>query len=68
MLYLAIDPFCQNEIFNRVADRILHEMIFATLLSVFLILLLIWTALYNAIMPNIKFFDSNNVIQPRNGN
>lgn len=47
-MYLSVDPFSQNNIFNRSVDRILHELIFATSISMYFILLLVWHGLYTA--------------------
>ena len=48
IIYVTVDPYKQNDIFDRIADRILHELIFSACLSMFFILLLVWMGLYTA--------------------
>jgi ABC-type multidrug transport system permease subunit len=47
-VYVSVDPFSLKSIFPRTVDRILHELIFATSVSLFLVLLLVWHGLYTA--------------------
>jgi uncharacterized membrane protein (DUF485 family) len=47
-IYVAVDPFSLKSIFPRTLDRILHELIFATSVSLFLVLLLVWHGLSTA--------------------
>jgi hypothetical protein len=47
-VYISVDPFSLKSIFPRTVDRILHEIIFATSVSLFLVLLLVWHGLYTA--------------------
>jgi hypothetical protein len=49
MVYILVDPYKLRGIFNRVADRIIHELVFSTSFSLFLILLIVWMGLYTGI-------------------
>ena len=45
---MAVDPFKQKGIFDRTTDRVLHEIIFSSSISMFFILLIVWMGLYAA--------------------
>lgn len=47
-LYIIIDPFKLKGIFGRSIDRVLHELILSSTISVFFVLLLVWFGLFTA--------------------
>ena len=63
VIYLSIDPFRQKLIFPRLVDRILHEIIFSTCLSMFLILLLVWHGMYGAFNIDSQFPIKNQMLK-----
>lgn len=48
VIYLTIDPFKQKQIFGRITDLILNNLIFSACVSMFFILLIVWMGLYTA--------------------
>jgi hypothetical protein len=48
MVYIAVDPFKLRGIFDRSTDRVLHEIVLSTTISIFFILLIVWMGLYTA--------------------
>jgi hypothetical protein len=48
MVYISVDPFKLKGIFDRSTDRVLHEIVLSTTISIFFILLIVWMGLYTA--------------------
>ena len=64
MIYIAVDPFKQKKIFNRPTDRVLHEMVLSTAISIFFILFIVWMGLYTAFDIENKKMVTVTAVQP----
>ncbi len=50
-----MDPYRQLLVFNREADRMIHELVFSAAISIFYILLIVWIGLYSAFNKEINY-------------